>query len=255
MMISTFPATERQDVDSSSAAAPQVQSQLCVGLLTMDPANEQYVRRLAARRNVRLVAGRRLAELPLGQIDAVIWDLDQLGFFGDPLSLLGRSGPAVQAVQAVVTYRDLEAQNRRTAPARLYRSSPLATRSTKRRPPLPPRRPTPTSGHRFGVRGRSHRLTVLARRTITSQLKKPAPAAILLVATPDWRTLDDRAHTTRTHHQPRRLRLALAAFGDPATGLLSRGREPAGHGCRVAFARPTRRFHSRRRTGDRLAAT
>ena len=138
MTISTFPATERQDVDSSSAAAPQVQSPLCVGLLTMDPANEQYVRRLAARRNLRLVAGRRLAELPLGQIDAVIWDLDQLGFFGDPLSLLGGGGPALQAV---VTYRDLEGkaeelrQQGFTIHRRLQRALQIVVRRCRRGAP------------------------------------------------------------------------------------------------------------------------
>jgi hypothetical protein len=59
-----------------------------IGLLTLDSTNEMYAGRHAAERGGVVIAAPKLDTLQKAQVDVIVYDLDHLKAFGNPLDLV-----------------------------------------------------------------------------------------------------------------------------------------------------------------------
>jgi hypothetical protein len=72
-----------------------------IGLVTLDVVNGAYAKRLARRYGVRIVSGPGAEPLLHAGVEGLIWDIDHLKPFGDPLLLVDGK---LMSNQAVVSY-------------------------------------------------------------------------------------------------------------------------------------------------------
>jgi hypothetical protein len=61
---------------------------LTIGLVTMDSVNEQYAGEVAARTRDLVIAAPKLDSLLQAEVDAIVYDLDHLRMYGNPVTLV-----------------------------------------------------------------------------------------------------------------------------------------------------------------------